>query len=106
MIATTRKFEREAMLKANGADHVVIDDGQIADAVRDFIPIGVDAVLELIGTTTLLDSLAPTAQGGVVCMTGMVGDSWEFERFSPMDAIPTAVNLTTYAGGRKSVQHL
>ncbi len=32
-------------------------------------------------------------------MTGMVGDSWEFERFSPMSAIPTAVSLTTYAGG-------
>jgi len=99
VIATTRKSEREAMLKANGADHVVIDDGQIADAVRDLIPTAVDAVLELIGTTTLLDSLAATAQGGIVCMTGMVGDSWEFERFSPMGAIPTAVSLTTYAGG-------
>jgi NADPH:quinone reductase-like Zn-dependent oxidoreductase len=99
VIATTRKPEREAMLRANGADHVVIDDGQIADAVRDFIPTGVGAVLELIGTTTLLDSLAATAQGGVVCMTGMVGDSWEFVRFSPMGAIPTAVSLTTYAGG-------
>ncbi len=60
---------------------------------------GVDAVLELIGTTTLLDSLAATVQGGIVCMTGMVGDSWEFERFSPMGAIPTAVSLTTYSGG-------
>jgi NADPH:quinone reductase-like Zn-dependent oxidoreductase len=99
VIATTRKPERETMLKANAADHVVIDDGQIADAVRDLVPTGVDAVLELIGTTTLLDSLAATAQGGVVCMTGMVGDSWEFERFSPMGAIPTAVSLTTYAGG-------
>ena len=29
----------------------------------------------------------------------MVGNAWEFERFSPMGAIPTAVNLTTYAGG-------
>ena len=29
----------------------------------------------------------------------MVGVSREFERFSPMGAIPTAVNLTTYAGG-------
>jgi NADPH:quinone reductase-like Zn-dependent oxidoreductase len=99
VIATTRKPERETMLKENAADHVVIDNGHIADAVHDLIPTGVDAVLELIGTTTLLDSLAATAQGGVVCMTGMVGDSWEFERFSPMGAIPTAVSLTTYAGG-------
>ena len=31
-------------LEANGADYVVIDDGQIADAVRGLIPNGVDAV--------------------------------------------------------------
>ncbi len=99
VIATTRKPERETMLKANGADHVVIDDGQIADSVRDLLGSGVDRVLELIGTTTLLDSLITAERGGIVCMTGMVGDLWEFERFSPMGAIPTAVSLTTYAGG-------
>ena len=99
VIATTRKPEREAMLKANGADHVVIDDGRIADTVRRLIGAGVDRVLELIGTTTLRDSLMAAGRGGVVCMTGMVGDSWEIERFSPMGAIPTAVSLTTYAGG-------
>ena len=99
VIATTRKPEREAMLKANGADHVVIDDGRIEGAVRDRFPDGVDCVLELVGTTTLLDSLRATTRGGAVCMTGMVGGTWEFERFSPMGAIPTAVRLTTYAGG-------
>ena len=99
VIATTRKPERETMLKANGADHVVIDDGRIEGAVRERFPDGVDRVLELVGTATLLDSLMATARGGTVCMTGMVGDSWEFARFSPMDAIPTAVSLTTYAGG-------
>ncbi len=97
--ATTRKLEREAMLLANGADHVFIDSGAIAEAVRRTFPDGVDKVLELVGTTTLLDSLAATAVHGAVCMTGIVGNAWEFEKFSPMGAIPTAVNLTTYAGG-------
>ena len=32
-------------------------------------------------------------------MTGMVGNKWAIENFSPMDAIPTAVALTTYDGG-------
>ena len=31
-------------------------------------------------------------------MTGMVGNKWSFDNFSPMEVIPTAVNLTTYAG--------
>ena len=33
-----------------------------------------------------------------MCMTGMVGSKWDFERFAPMEAIPTSVKLTTYAG--------
>ena len=99
--ATTRRAERDAMLKDNGADHVFIDGGKIADDVRRVFPVGVDKVLELVGTTTLLDSLLCAARYGSVCMTGMVGDAWEFEQFSPMDAIPPTVNLTTYAGGFK-----
>jgi NADPH:quinone reductase-like Zn-dependent oxidoreductase len=34
-----------------------------------------------------------------VCMTGMVGNKWSFDDFSPMEIIPTAVCLTTYDGG-------
>ena len=97
--ATTRKPERQAMLLENGADHVFTDSGTIAQDVRKVFPNGVNKVLELVGTTTLMDSLAAAAIHGVVCMTGMVGNAWEFEKFSPMGAIPTAVSLTTYAGG-------
>ena len=32
-------------------------------------------------------------------MTGMVGNKWTLDTFEPMGSIPTAVNLTTYAGG-------
>jgi len=31
-------------------------------------------------------------------MTGIVGNKWSFDEFAPMDAIPTAVCLTVYAG--------
>ena len=97
--ATTRKSEREKLLRDNGADQVFIDTGEIADQVREVFPCGVNKVLELVGTTTLVDSLRSTKAKGIVCMTGMVGNQWLFEEFSPMGAIPTAVSLTTYAGG-------
>ena len=58
-------------------------------------------MLDLVGTTSLLDSLQCTAWQGAVCMTGMVGDQWELERFSPMGAIPTGTKLTSYSGGWK-----
>lgn len=99
VLATSRREDRRDLLLKNGADEVFIDRGKIAPAVRERHPGGVDRVLELVGTTTLLDSLQCAATGGSVCMTGMVGNAWEFERFSPMGAIPTAVNLTTYSGG-------
>ncbi len=89
------------MLKDNGADHVFIDTGEIADDVRRVFPGGVDKVLELVGTTTLLDSLQSAARFGSVCMTGMVGNAWELDQFSPMGAIPSTVNLTTYSGGEQ-----
>jgi len=99
--ATTRAPERAAMLKSNGADHVFIDSGEIADELHRVFPDGVDKVLELVGTTTLLDSLQCAADFGSVCMTGMVGNAWKLAQFSPMDAIPSTVNLTIYSGGSR-----
>jgi NADPH:quinone reductase-like Zn-dependent oxidoreductase len=97
--STTRRPDREQLLRSRGADQVFIDAGAIAEQVREVCPGGVDKVLELVGTTTLLDSLRCAKQRGIVCMTGMVGNKWAFDNFSPMEAIPTAVSLTTYDGG-------
>ena len=97
--ATTRRPDREMLLRKNGVEQVFIDNGVIAEQVKEVFPRGVDKVLELVGTTTLLDSLRCAKQRGIVCMTGMVGNNWSIDNFSPMDAIPTAVSLTTYDGG-------
>jgi NADPH:quinone reductase-like Zn-dependent oxidoreductase len=96
--ATTRNPERNKLLLESGADQVFIDTGSIAEQVREVCGGGVDKVLELVGTTTLKDSLRCAKQRGIVCMTGIVGNKWSFDDFSPMEAIPTAVSLTTYAG--------
>ena len=97
--STTRNPDRRQLLHDNGAEHVFIDSGAIAGQVREKFPEGFDKVLELIGTVTLKDSLRCAKQGGIVCMTGIVGNKWSFDNFSPMEIIPTAVNLTTYGGG-------
>jgi NADPH:quinone reductase-like Zn-dependent oxidoreductase len=96
--ATTRQVGRESLLRENGVDQIFIDTGSIAAQVKEVCPRGVDKVLELVGTTTLQDSLHCTKPHGIVCMTGIVGNQWSFQQFSPMEAIPTAVSLTTYAG--------
>lgn len=96
--ATTRNAARKGLLEENGVDQVFIDNGSIADQVREKFPEGFEKVLELIGVTTLEDSLQCAKKGGIVCMTGIVGNKWTFDNFSPLEAIPTAVNLTRYAG--------
>ena len=96
--ATTRNPEREALLRQCGADQVFIDTGSLAPQVKGARTSGFDKVLELIGTTTLRDSLHCAGQHGIVCMTGIVGNQWSFDTFSPMEEIPTAVSLTTYSG--------
>lgn len=97
--STTRRPDRAEMLQAAGADQVFVDTGTIAPQVKKMMGGGVDKVLELVGATTLQDSLRCTKEPGIVCMTGMVGDKWSLDNFSPMEAIPTAVGLTTYDGG-------
>ena len=97
--STTRRPDRKQLLRSSGADQVFIDTGAIAEQVKEVFPSGVDKVLELVGTTTLGDSLRCAKQRGIVCMTGMVGKKWSFDDFSPIDVIPTSVCLTTYDGG-------
>ena len=96
--STTRNPDRQALLQSSGAQHVFVDNGTVAEQVRRVFPSGVDKVLELIGVTSLEDSLRCARQGGIVCMTGIVGNKWSFDQFAPMEAIPTAVCLTAYAG--------
>lgn len=110
VISTSRSEAKVGVLEAAGADQVLIDHGTVAEQVRASHPDGVDRVLELIGTTTLLDSLQCARPGGVVCMTGILGGQWELPSFRPMGHIPTAVRLTSYSGGagdisRQQLQH-
>lgn len=99
VLSTSRSASKVDLLRAAGADDVVIDTGSVAQQVRAAYPHGVDRVLELIGTSTLLDSLECARPGGVVCMTGILGGQWQLPSFRPMGHIPTAVRLTSYSGG-------
>jgi NADPH2:quinone reductase len=99
VLSTTRNRGKAAALSAIGVDHVIVDDGRIAGRVRDIVPGGVDAALELVGTPTLPDTLAATRLHGVVCFTGMLSNEWTIRDFYPIDYLPRGVRLTAYSGG-------
>jgi NADPH2:quinone reductase len=101
--STTRSEGKAAFLRAAGADEVLVDDGALAQKLRARFAGGVDRVLELVGASTLLDSLACAATGGIVCMAGILGGAWELSGFRPMDDIPTGVRLTAYSGTAQDI---
>ena len=103
VITTTRNPDKKQALLDNRADHVVIDNGIVQDQVRDICPGGVNKVLELIGTSTLKDSLKCIAQKGMVCMTGILGNEWTMSEFTPMGDIPSLGRLTVYMGESKNL---
>jgi NADPH2:quinone reductase len=99
VLTTTRQADRVQSLLDHGADHVLVDDGQIADQVHDLLGAGVDAAIELVGTPTLPDTLRATRVHGTVCFTGMLSNQWTVPDFYPIDYIPSGVRLTGYSGG-------
>jgi len=98
VISTTRNADKEKHLKDNGADYVLIDDGDISSKLKQLLPDGVDKVLELIGISTLKDSLKCIKPKGIVCMTGILGGEWTMKEFTPMGDIPSLGRLTVYMG--------
>ncbi|HEY5981747.1 MAG TPA: zinc-binding alcohol dehydrogenase family protein [Microlunatus sp.] len=98
VVATTRREHARAQLEALGVDHVLVDDGTIADRVRGILPDGADGAVELVGANVLKDTLRAVRPGGTVCFTGMLSDQWTIPDFYPMDWLPNGVRLTAYSG--------
>src|SRR5207237_10522390 len=91
--------DRARALSDHGVDYVLVDTGLIAPAVRQIVPGGVDALLELIDAATLPDTLAATRVHGTVCFTGMLSNEWIVPNFYPIAYLPKGVRLTAYGGG-------
>ncbi len=98
VFSTTRNPRRTKVLEDLGVDHPIVDDGNVAAKVRDIVPDGVNAALELIGTNVLPDTLRATAVHGTVCFTGMLSDNWTIPDFYPIGYLPNGVRLTAYGG--------
>jgi len=98
VLSTTRRPEAAALLTSVGVDEVVIDDGTVAERVREIVPGGVDGAVELVGVDVMRDTLRAVRGGGVVCFTGMLSDHWTIPEFYPMDWLPNGVRLTAYSG--------
>ncbi|MFI6365327.1 zinc-binding dehydrogenase [Nocardia sp. NPDC050630] len=94
--ATTRRPGKIDALTAAGVDHPLLDTGESLTArVHAVWPEGPDYVLDLIGTSTALDSLRLVRRGGTVCVSGSLS-GWLIRDFEPIAMIPSGAKLTAF----------
>jgi NADPH:quinone reductase-like Zn-dependent oxidoreductase len=96
VIATTRNRDRNAILERLGADRVDLEGPDLARRVRESFPGGVDAVLELVGNSTILNSLAMARRGGRVCLAGFLGGLEPIPSFNPLLQMPSGVHFSFF----------
>lgn len=99
VIATTRNPNSVERLVAFGADHVVIDDGDIQGKVREIVTGGVDNAIEVVGAQTVIDTLKSVSAWGQVVVIGLLSGPPVLESFNLMGDLPNTVKLSFFGSG-------
>jgi len=105
VLATTRSSQNEALLLAKGADDVIVDNGDIAEKIHQLYPQGVSNALDVIGATTIKDTLNAVKHWGQVCVVGVLTGA-EFEKFNLMSDMPNTVSMSFFSSGLFGAQQL
>jgi NADPH:quinone reductase-like Zn-dependent oxidoreductase len=96
VIATTRNTTRATTLESLGARDVLVESPALAKRVRERYPRGIDAVLDIVGNTTILDSLAMLRRDGHACVVGFLGGGGPLA-LEPVFQIPSGRHLSVFA---------
>jgi NADPH2:quinone reductase len=96
VIATTRNAKRGPMLEALGAKEVLLESPELSKRVRERHPQGIDAVLDIVGNTTVLASLAMLRRGGEACLVGFLGGGGPLS-LEPVFQMPSGVRFSVFA---------
>ena len=94
VIATTRNRDRFAMLENLGATRVDIESRDLGARIAERKQI--DAVLDLVGNSTILDSLSMLRRGGRACLAGWLGGLDPIKDFNPLLQMASGVYLTFF----------
>jgi NADPH:quinone reductase-like Zn-dependent oxidoreductase len=94
VIATTRSRDRFAMLEKLGAERCEIDRPDLSKHIAEAKQI--DAVLDLVGNSVVLDSLAMLRRGGRSCLAGWLGGLDPIPDFNPLLQMASGVYFTFF----------
>jgi NADPH:quinone reductase-like Zn-dependent oxidoreductase len=94
VIATTRSRKRFAMLEKLGAARAELEEPTLSKRIAEAKQI--DAVLDLVGNSTILDSLDMLRRGGRACLAGWLGGLAPIADFNPLLQMASGVYLTFF----------
>jgi NADPH:quinone reductase-like Zn-dependent oxidoreductase len=94
VIGTTRNRGRFAMLQKLGAERCEIERPELSKHIAEAKKI--DAVLDLVGNSVLLDSLAMLRRGGRSCLAGFLGGLDPVPNFNPLLQMASGVHLSFF----------
>jgi NADPH:quinone reductase-like Zn-dependent oxidoreductase len=95
VFATTRSKEKQAILERLGATPL-IERADLSTELRGLLPAGVDGVIDIIGTSTLLDSFKMVRYRGRVAMAGFLGGGAPLT-VDPLTQMPSGVQFSFFA---------
>jgi NADPH2:quinone reductase len=93
VIATTRNLDRSSKLLELGVQQVVQEVPKLSERLSS---VTVDAVLNLVGNSVLLDSLSIVRRGGRVCLAGFLGGLSPIYDFDPLLQMPSGVHFSFF----------
>ncbi|MFK0162690.1 zinc-binding dehydrogenase [Rhizobium sp. NPDC090279] len=96
VVATSRHASRFDSLKTLGAEEVLLESPQLSAVIRERHPQGIDAAIDIVGNTTVLDTLASVRRGGRVCLVGFLGGGGPLT-MEPVFQMPSGVHLSVFA---------
>jgi NADPH:quinone reductase len=94
VLATTRSRERFALLEKLGVSRVELEAPDLASHIAEAKQL--DAVLDLVGNSTILDSLDMLRRGGTACLAGWLGGLDPIGDFNPLARMASGVNLNFF----------
>jgi NADPH:quinone reductase len=94
VIATVRSNGNFAALKELGAERVEVERPDLSKHIPEAKQL--DAVLDLVGNSTILDSLNMLRRGGRACLAGWLGGLAPIADFNPLLQMASGVYLTFF----------
>ncbi len=98
---SSRKEDKRQLMLDSGYDDVVIEKEGILQTDMMF-----DKILDLVGPSAIRDTFSHTAEGGIVCVTGLLGGKWTIDDLDPIMEIPANGYLTGFYSGNVDGERL